>query len=115
MVFLTLPFIAQTSAQPNGSPWDMNLPSRTDAYNADVRAAVARHPGQATVLDLNKMLDPNGHYVSYIDGVRVRDTDDEHISILGGELLRPQLLPSLVQLGSAHYETRVHQSTSQSP
>ena len=115
VVFLTLPFIAQTSAQPNGSPWDMNLPSRTDAYNADVRAAVARHPGQATVLDLNKMLDPDGHYVSYIDGVRVRDTDDEHISILGGELLRPQLLPNLVQLGSAHYEARTHPNASQSP
>jgi peptidoglycan/LPS O-acetylase OafA/YrhL len=115
VVFLTLPFIAQTTAQPDGSPWDMNLPSRTDAYNADVRAAVARHPGQATVLDLNKMLDPNGRYVSYIDGVRVRDTDDEHISILGGELLRPQLLPSLVQLGSAHYEARVRPLPSPSP
>ena len=115
VVFLTLPFIAETSAQPNGSPWDMNLPSRTDAYNADVRAAVARHPDQATVLDLNKMLDPNGHYVSYINGVRVRDTDNEHISIPGGELLRPQLLPSLVQLGSAHYRSRVEGSRPRDP
>ena len=61
MAFLTLPYIAQTTAQPNGSPWDMNLPARTDAYNADVRPAVARHPGQASVVDLNKMLDPQGH------------------------------------------------------
>jgi peptidoglycan/LPS O-acetylase OafA/YrhL len=106
VAFLTLPYIAQTTAQPDGSPWDMNLPARTDAYNADVRAAVARHPGQAAVVDLNGMLDPAGHYVSSIDGVRVRDYDDEHLSVAGGEWLRPKLLPALVALGSGHYETR---------
>ncbi len=112
VAFLTLPYIAETTVQPNGSPWDMNLPSRTDAYNSVVRAAVAEHPGQASVIDLNKMLDPNGHYVSSIGGVRVRDTDDEHLSTLGGEWLRPFLLPQLVGLGSAHYESRVQQSSS---
>jgi hypothetical protein len=107
VAFLTLPFIAQTTEQPDGSPWDMNLPSRTDAYNADVRAAVAAHPHQAVVLDLNQMLDPAGRYTSDVDGVRVRSYDDEHISLAGGELLRGELLPSLVQLGAAHYEARV--------
>ncbi len=107
VVFLTLPYIAETTVQPNGSPWDMNLPSRTNAFNAVVRAAVAEHPHQASVIDLNKMLDPNGHYVSYIDGIRVRNSDDEHLSPLGGEWLRPRLLPELVALGRAHYEARV--------
>ena len=41
-------------------------------------------------------------YTSYLDGVRVRNADDEHISLLGGELLRPMILPALVQLGLAH-------------
>jgi hypothetical protein len=104
VVFLTLPYIAQTTTQPDGAPWDMNLPSRTDAYNADVRAAVARHPGQASIIDLNKLLDPEGHYVSYIDGVRVRDYDDEHLSVAGGELLRGDLLPSLVRAGATHFD-----------
>ncbi len=107
VVFLTLPYIAETTVQPNGSPWDMNLPSRTNAFNAVVRAAVAEHPHQASVIDLNKMLDPNGHYVSYIDGIRVRNSDDEHLSPLGGEWLRPRLLPELVALGRPHYEARV--------
>jgi peptidoglycan/LPS O-acetylase OafA/YrhL len=107
VVFLTLPYIAETTVQPNGSPWDMNLPSRTAAYNAIVRAAVAEHPEQASVIDLNKILDPSGHYVSYIDGVRVRNTDDEHPSKLGGEWLRPVLLPQLVALGATHYRARV--------
>jgi len=107
VVFLTLPYIAETTVQPNGSPWDMNLPSRTDAFNADVRAAVDAHPGQSSVIDLNKILDPRGHYVSTIDGFRVRDTDEEHLSRLGGEWLRPLLLPQLAALGGAHYQARI--------
>ncbi len=110
VVFLTLPYIAETTVQPNGSPWDMNLASRTDAWNTIVRAAVAEHPDQAAVIDLNKIVDPNGHYVSYIDGVRVRDTDDEHFSKLGGEWLRPLLLPELVALGAPHYQARMRQT-----
>jgi hypothetical protein len=100
---LTLPYIAQTTEQPDGSPWDMNLPARTNAYNADVRRAVAEHRRQATVIDLNKLLDPQGHYTSYIHGVRVRSFDDEHISTAGGELLRGTLLPQLVDLGLPSY------------
>jgi peptidoglycan/LPS O-acetylase OafA/YrhL len=106
VAFLTLPYIAQTTAQPNGSPWDMNLPSRTDAYNADLRAAAARQPGQASVVDLNQMLDPQGRYVSALNGVRVRDFDDEHISVAGGRWLQAALLPALVQLGVAHFQAR---------
>jgi hypothetical protein len=106
VAFLTLPYIAQTTAQPNGSPWDMNLPARTNAYNADVRAAVARHPGPASVVDLNHMLDPQGHYVSSLGGVRVRDFDDEHISVAGGQWLRAALLPALAGIGTPHYEDR---------
>jgi hypothetical protein len=111
VAFLTLPYIAETTVQPNGSPWDMNLPSRTDAYNSVVRAAVEEHPAEASVIDLNRMLDPNGHYVSSIDGVRLRDTDDEHLSTLGGEWLRPLLLPQLAALGSVHYQARIQQSS----
>ncbi len=104
VAFLTLPYIAQTTDQPDGSPWDMNLPSRTDAFNRDVRAAVARDPNHASVVDLNRMLDPAGHYVSYIDHVRVRDTDNEHLSVAGGEWLRPLLLPQIVALGAAQFD-----------
>jgi peptidoglycan/LPS O-acetylase OafA/YrhL len=104
VAMLTLPYIAQTTEQPDGSPWDMNLPSRTNAYNADVRRAVAEHPHQASVIDLNKLLDPQGHYTSYIHGVRVRSFDDEHISTAGGQLLRSALLPELVDLGLPAYQ-----------
>lgn len=107
VVFLTLPYIAETTVQPDGRPWDVNLPSRTDAYNADVRAAVARRPKVASILDLNRILDPQGRYTSYIDGVRVRSYDDEHISTAGGLWLRPRLLPAIARLGSGHYDQRI--------
>jgi hypothetical protein len=81
----------------------MNLPSRTNAYNADVRRAVAEHAHPASVVDLNKVLDPQGHYTSYLQGVRVRSFDDEHISTAGGQLLRGALLPLLVDLGLPSY------------
>jgi len=56
------------------------------------------------------MLDPAGHYVSSLEGVRVRDYDAEHISVAGGEWLRPKLLPALVALGSGHYAARAGMS-----
>ena len=45
------------------------------------------------------MIDPGGHYTSYIDGIRVRDVDNEHFSPAGGLYLRPYLFPPLVSLG----------------
>lgn len=107
VAFLTLPYVKQTTVQPDGQPWDMNLPSRTVAYNADVASVVAANPSKAAVINLNALLDPAGRYTSFIDGVRVRSTDDEHISKAGGEWLRPKLLPQIAALGSAHRTARL--------
>jgi hypothetical protein len=108
VVIFTLPYITQTTEAPNGTPWDINQPVRTNEYNAVVRRVVARFPGRAEVIDLNRLLDPAGTYTSYLDGVRVRNPDDEHISVLGGELLRPLVLPTLERLGLAHEASRLH-------
>jgi peptidoglycan/LPS O-acetylase OafA/YrhL len=108
VVIFTLPYITQTTEAPNGTPWDINQPVRTNEYNALVRRVVARFPGRASVIDLNRLLDPAGKYTSYLDGVRVRNPDDEHIALLGGMLLRPLILPTLVRLGLAHESSRLH-------
>ena len=108
VVIFTLPYIMQTTEAPNGEPWDINQPVRTNDYNALVRQVVARSGGRASVIDLNHLLDPAGTYTSYLDGVRVRNPDDEHVSQLGGMLLRPLILPSLVRLGLAHARARLH-------
>jgi hypothetical protein len=60
----------------------------------------------ASVIDLNRLLDPTGVYRSTIDGVTVRDDDQEHISLFGGMLLRPDILPTLVQSGLPHERRR---------
>ena len=102
VVLFTLPYVQQTTEQPDGAPWDINQPIRTNEYNAVLRKVAARHPGVVSVIDLNRLLDPAGHYTSYIDGVQVRNADDEHPSTAGGELLRPIILPELLDLGSSH-------------
>jgi peptidoglycan/LPS O-acetylase OafA/YrhL len=107
VVVFTLPYITQTTEAPNGTPWDINQPVRTNEYNALVRRVVARFPGRASVIDLNRLVDPTGKYTSYLDGVRVRNPDDEHISVPGGMLLRPLILPTLVRLGLAHESSRL--------
>ena len=106
VVVLTLPYITQTTEAPDGTPWDINQPRRTDQYNAVVRRTVARYPKVASVIDLNRLLDPKGIYAATIDGVPVRDDDNEHISLYGGMLLRPKILPDLVQLGLPHLRNR---------
>jgi peptidoglycan/LPS O-acetylase OafA/YrhL len=96
----TLPYSVGASTQPDGQPWDINLDSRVNAYNADLRTAVRLRPTKASVLPLNRYLDPNGHYTDSIDGITVRWSDKEHISIPGGEYLRPYILPELRQAGT---------------
>jgi hypothetical protein len=107
VVLFTLPYVQQTTTQPDGQPWDINQPIRTDQFNAVVRQVAARHKRTVTVIDLNGLLDPAGHYTSYIGAVRVRNADDEHPSPAGGELLRPIILPKLLSLGAAHERARV--------
>ena len=106
VVIFTLPYVTQTTDAPDGTPWDINRPVRTDQYNALVRRTVARYPKVASVIDLNRMLDPGGIYRSSIDTVPVRDDDQEHISLFGGMFLRPKILPTLVRLGLPHEQLR---------
>jgi peptidoglycan/LPS O-acetylase OafA/YrhL len=110
VVIFTLPYIQQTTEAPDGTPWDINQPIRTNEYNALVRAVVSRHPKVASVIDLNRLLDPSGSYTATLHGVDVRDDDQEHISVYGGMLLRPMILPALVRLGLPHEQTAAAQA-----
>ena len=107
VALFTLPYVQQTTEQPNGQPWDINLPARTDAFNAVLRNVAAGNPATTSIVDINRLLDPQGHYTSYIDGVRVRDTDEEHPSVYGGLYLRPAVLPQLAQLGLSSHQRPV--------
>jgi peptidoglycan/LPS O-acetylase OafA/YrhL len=94
VVLFTMPYVDPAEA-PDGSTYPENVPARADAYNALVRRVAARHAGVVTVYDLNKVLDPDGHFTPTIDGVDVRWSDGIHISATGGEWLRPRILPQI--------------------
>ena len=108
VVLFTTPYVVQNQEQPDGRPWPVNLPSRVDAFNALLRRVAASRPKVATVVDLNRMLCPNGHYTDLVDGVQVRSSDREHISLQGGELVRSAVLPTIERLGVAHARHRVN-------
>jgi peptidoglycan/LPS O-acetylase OafA/YrhL len=106
VVLFTLPYVLQNTEQPDGQPWPINIPARTDVFNGIVRRAAAALPRRASVVDLNKLLDPAGRYTNVIDGITVRSSDEEHISPAGGEMLRSTILPVVERLGVAHARLR---------
>jgi peptidoglycan/LPS O-acetylase OafA/YrhL len=100
LVLYTFPYIDPPVEQANGSPFPENEPSRVDAWNGLLRQAAADQPASVSLVDLNRMLDPNGHFTDTVDGVGVRWADDGiHITYAGGLWLQPRLLPELGKLG----------------
>ncbi len=99
VVLFTYPYMDPQIEAPNGDPYPENEPSRVTEWNRLLREAAARHPGVVTLIDLNRILNPGGHYTSTIDGVRVRWIDRIHVSLAGGEWLQPRILPEVAQLG----------------
>ncbi len=99
VVLFTMPYMNPPVEASNGSPFSENLPGRADAYNKLVDEVGRSNPGVATVVDLNRGLDPDGHFTATIDGLTVRWTDGIHVSVSGGELLQPTILPTVAALG----------------
>ena len=97
-VLFTMPYIDPPEA-PDGSVWPENNPARVDAYNRLVRSVADRHPGEVTVVDLNRIVGPDGSYTSIIDGVTIRNSDGIHFTKFGGLWLRSRLLPTIGRLG----------------
>jgi len=98
VVLFTLPYLAPPEA-PDGSVYPENRKSRVDKYNQILRRVAASHPGQVTVIDLNAILDPAGHFQEVIDGVTVRWADGIHVTKAGGQWIEPAVLPIVAQLG----------------
>ncbi|HLN43693.1 MAG TPA: acyltransferase family protein [Acidimicrobiales bacterium] len=106
VVLFTMPFVDPSTEAANGVPFPENSPGRVDAYNSLLRKVAAAHKGVASIVDVNRLLDPDGHYTPTVAGVTVRSTDGIHISIAGGMFLRPRVLPTLADLGLTHDESR---------
>ncbi len=94
VVLATTPYYSSGETL-NGGPWPEDAPWRVRDFNAMLRHVAADHPGVARVLDLNRIVDPAGHYQAVIDGVRVRSSDGVHFTWAGDFWLAPQILPQL--------------------
>lgn len=100
VALLTAPFYEE-GEQPNGNPWPEDRVERVRRFNALLREAVARHPRDATVVDLNGLLCPHGRYERVVGGTAVRWNDGVHITSAGGALVRPTLTRQVLALASA--------------
>jgi peptidoglycan/LPS O-acetylase OafA/YrhL len=99
VVLLTMPYVNPPQEAANGQSYPENQPSRVDGFNAIVRMVAKEHPGLVSVIDLNRIIDPGGHYAPTVDGVTVRFTDGVHVSATGGRWLQPRLLPAIARIG----------------
>ena len=108
VVLFTMPYVDPSNRQPDGQPWPENTPARVQAYNALVQQVARTHPGVVSVLDLNRMLSPDGVFTASLSGVDVRSADGIHISLNGGELLQSQILPAVDRIGMEDEATRAH-------
>ena len=80
VILFTMPFIQLPVESPNGTPFSETNPARVVAFNRLVVNVAEHHKDTVTLIDLNRLLDPSGHYQSIVDGVTVRWTDGVHIS-----------------------------------
>ena len=97
VVLLTAPY-TRRAERPDGGLYDEDLPERVDAWNRLLRDVAARHPTNVTVLDLNRVVCPDGEFTWSIDGLRVR-TDGLHFTERAVQrLIAPWLLPQVAAI-----------------
>jgi peptidoglycan/LPS O-acetylase OafA/YrhL len=77
VVLLTAPCY-DSGEQSEGAPWPEDQSDRLDAYNDLVRQVAKANPQQATLVDLDGLICPGGHFESERDDVTVRAPDGIH-------------------------------------
>jgi hypothetical protein len=100
VVLLTAPY-THRAERPDGGLYPEDQPQRVDAWNALLYAAEARDPARVSVLDLNRLVCPGGHFTWTIDGLQIR-SDGLHFTPAGDQrIIAPWLLPQLAALARA--------------
>lgn len=99
VVLLTAAY-THRSERPDGGLYDEDQPARVDAWNALLRAEVAKHPDGITLLDLNRLVCPDGTFTWDVDGIRIR-SDGLHFTPAGVQrIIAPWLLPKLATIAA---------------
>jgi hypothetical protein len=94
IVLLTAAY-THRAERPDGGLYNEDQPARIDAWNSLLRAEAAKHPDTVTLLDLNKVVCPDGRYAESVGGLQVR-SDGLHFTPEGvRQLIAPWLLPQL--------------------
>jgi peptidoglycan/LPS O-acetylase OafA/YrhL len=97
VVLLTAAY-THRAERPDGGLYDEDLPARVDAWNTLLRKEAGKAPATVTVLDLNKVVCPDGRYTEEVGGLPVR-SDGLHFTPEGVQrLIAPWLLPQLTAL-----------------
>jgi hypothetical protein len=96
VVLFTTPAFAPREA-PDGTQYPETKVERVVQFNKLLRAAAARHPGVATVINLAGVLTPGNRYTDRVNGIVTRD-DGVHITAEGGRLVGQATLPQIVEL-----------------
>jgi hypothetical protein len=99
VVLLTAPYTHRAET-PSGGLYPEDQPARVDAWNTLLRAEAAKHPSTVTILDLNRVVCPQGTFTWSIGGLQVR-SDGLHFTPEGvQQVIAPWLLPHLLSLAT---------------
>ena len=89
-------------AQPDGQPWPESNPARVGAFNRLVNDVASAHARSTTVVNLDAVICPGGHFRMNLDGVQIRDQDGIHFpgqyAAIGafGHWIGPKIWPTLL-------------------
>ncbi|WP_433294793.1 acyltransferase family protein [Actinoplanes sp. CA-030573] len=101
VVLLTAAY-THRAERPDGGLYPEDEAARVDAWNGLLRAEAAADP-RVTVLDLNRLVCPDGRFTWQIDGLRIR-SDGLHYTPAGVQrIIAPWLLPRLAAIATGDY------------
>jgi hypothetical protein len=99
VVLLTAAYTHRAES-PDGGLYAEDQPARVDAWNALLRLEADRHPGSVIVLDLNRLVCPDGAFTWRVRDVSVR-SDGLHFTPAGVQkIIAPWLLPRLAAIAA---------------
>ncbi len=114
VVLLTAPYFS-SGEQANGQPLPQDDPARVDIYNRQIDEVARTNPRTVSVVNLNAIVSPDGHYTGTIGDIVVRAPDGIHFPFFNAfddtapspdtaaqvqqfaRWIGPQILPTIVQ------------------
>ena len=93
-----MPYVDPPEEAANGTPFSENDPVRATAFNRLLEGIARRRSAVVTLVDLNRLLDPDGRCRESTASPSGGATS-VHISRSGGEWLQPDILPLVARLG----------------